>query len=135
MISIAKKALVLLPLAASPFSPPRTHSVRLENNRFAPPIIRAAPGDTLRFVNGNGGPHNVEFLRDSMPEPARKPFEKSMPALPVKGGNKLGPTASPLLIVTDETYEMVVPDVPAGRYAFLCSPHYAQMRGALVVER
>jgi hypothetical protein len=48
------------------------------------------------------------------------------------GGAKLGPLSSPLLILPGEQYVIVVPDIPAGRYAFDCALH-ANMRGALIV--
>ena len=132
MISFVKKAIVLVPVVASTFSSPETLTITLEGQRFAPAEIRAHPGDTLRFVNGNGGPHNVEFPTDSVPKDARKLFEKVMPG----GRSKLGPTSSPLFIDPDEKYVMVVPDVPAGRYAFVCLPHAAgNMRGGLTVVR
>ena len=132
MISFVKKAIVLVPVVAAAFSSPDSLTVKLEGQRFIPAEVRAHPGDTLRFVNGNGGPHNVEFPTDSVPKDARKPFEKVMSG----GRSKLGPTSSPLLIDPAETYVMVVPDVPAGRYAFVCVPHAAgNMRGGLTVVR
>ena len=105
-----------------------THVVRLQANRFQPAETRAAPGDTVRFVNGQGGPHNVEFIGDSMTQAARRSIDAAMPA------PKIRTLSSGLLIVPDETYSVVVPDLPAGRYAFLCVPHAAAMRGALVVR-
>ena len=106
-----------------------THVIKLERNRFMPASIRARAGDTLQFVNGEGGPHNVEFEKDSVPVPARPLIEAAM------GPQKIGPMSSMLLILTGETWTFVVPALPAGRYAFLCTPHWGQMRGSLVVER
>lgn len=124
-------AAAALALLASRPSAPGSLRIRMDGNRFTPSEFRASPGDTLLFANGNGGPHNVEFLPDSMPAAARKEFEKAMPG----GQYKLGPTSGPLVMDSDEIYRMVVPDVPAGRYAFVCLPHQVQMRGALVVQR
>jgi plastocyanin len=131
MISLAKKALLVLPLLAPMPSGPVLRTVRLDGNRFIPAEVHAGPGDTLLFVNGNGGPHNVEFVKDSVAEPARKLFESAMPG----GKYKLGPMSGPLLIDSDEKYKMVVPDVPAGRYAFLCLPHQVNMKGALIITK
>ena len=133
MISLAKTtvALAALGVAVSASRAPVAHTVKLQGNAFLPAEVQASPGDTLTFVNGNGGPHNVEFVKDSVAEPARKLFESAMPG----GKYKLGPMSGPLLIDTEETYKMVVPEVPAGRYAFLCLPHQTNMKGALLVVR
>lgn len=48
--------------------------------------------------------------------------------------DRIAPLTSPMFIVEDETWTFVVPDPPPGRYAFLCSPHRANMRGGLTVE-
>jgi plastocyanin len=121
--------LLLLLLGARPPRAPQTHVIRLTGNRFEPAATRAIAGDTLRFVNGNGGPHNVQFEADSIAGPARKLLESSM------SGAKIGPMSSPLLIIQDEEYRFVVPPVDEGRYPFVCLPHYANMRGSLLVLR
>lgn len=133
MISLTKTALSLaaLGVAVSGGRSPASHTVKLQGNAFIPAEVQASPGDTVTFVNGNGGPHNVEFVKDSVATSARPLFEKAMPG----GKYKLGPMSGPLLIDMDERYTIVVPDVPAGRYAFLCLPHQVNMKGALVVTR
>lgn len=105
---------------------PAVHVVRLEANRFAPREIRAAAGDTIRFVNGMGGPHNVQFLAESLSVAARELVNAAMI-------DKILPLTSPMFIAEGEVYDFVVPKLDAGRYPFLCSPHWANMRGALVV--
>jgi len=126
--SVASVALPTLGEAVKPTSA-ATHLVRLESNRFQPAVTRAVAGDTVRFVNGQGGPHNVEFIADSIAEAQRKTIAGAMT------GAKIGRLSSPLLILTEEEYRIVVPAMPEGRYAFLCSPHAASMQGALVVGR
>jgi plastocyanin len=106
-----------------------THTVQLQNNRFSPAEIRARVGDTLHFKNTPGGLHNVQFHADSIAPRARALLDSAMP------GKKIAPLASPLLILEDETYTMRVPALPEGRYPLFCSPHFGNMRGALVVER
>ena len=133
MIALAKPSLLVaaVALASSSAGTPVTRTVKLDGNRFIPAEFEAAAGDTLNFVNGNGGPHNVEFVTDSVAKAARPLLEKAMPG----GRNKLGPMSGPLLIEPDESYKFVVPDVPAGRYAFLCLPHQVNMKGALIVTK
>ena len=110
-------------------SPPKAHTIRLDRNRFIPSEIRARMGDTLKFVNGEGGPHNVEFDKDSIEPAERKVIEGAM------GPDKILPLSGPIMMLNGQVYTFVVPDLPAGRYAYLCSPHWANMKGALIVER
>ena len=111
------------------FNPrPATHTVKLERNRFVPAVTTASPGDTIRFVNGEGGPHNVAFESDSIPNDLRAVIDSAMP------NPKVAAMSSGMLILQDEAYTVVVPKLRAGRYAFLCTPHWANMRGAIVVK-
>ena len=121
-------ALLVLPLllAARPTAAPRLHVVQLSSNRFEPALIRVAVGDTVRFVNGPGGPHNVQFLPESTTVAARELLNRAMK-------DRIGPLASPLFMIEGDTYEIVVPPLPLGRYPFLCNPHWANMRGALII--
>ena len=118
-------ALVLATISARPHAP-ATHVVRLDRNRFDPREIRALPGDTIRFENGMGGPHNVQFMAESISVADRKRIDDAMTG-------RIAPLTSPMFIIEGETFVFVVPALPAGRYPFLCSPHWANMRGALVV--
>lgn len=127
MIIRVTSAAALLGLAAA-VTPPATHTVRLERNSFIPAVTIAAPGDTVRFINGPGGPHNVMFVADSIAPDARKAIDAAMPK------PKIAELSSGMLILQDEAYSIVVPQLAAGRYAFLCSPHWANMRGAIVVK-
>jgi plastocyanin len=120
-------ALLLSVLLPAPVA--TMHVVRMGGgNRFIPAEIHAAPGDTLRFVNARGGIHNVQFEVDSIPEAARVLLAQAMP------GDKIAALSGPLLANDDETYDIVVPALPPGRYPFLCLPHQtAPMRGVLIV--
>jgi plastocyanin len=109
--------------------------VSLNNNRFSPSIITARAGDTLVFVNGRGGPHNVQFADDSLSDAAHRLIDAAMPERPKVAWSRDIPLAGPLLVLDGDTYKVVVPALPAGRYRFFCSPHVGGgMRGELVVE-
>ena len=108
---------------------PQTRVVRLEGNEFRPRQVQAHPGDSVRFVNGNGGPHNIAFAADSISPTALALLTAAMK------GEKIGPVSSPLLLDPAESYAFVVPALPAGRYPILCVPHMANMRGELRVSR
>ena len=109
-------------------APPRTVVVQLEGNSFRPAEIHVRAGDSLRFVNGNGGPHNVRFVDDSISAPAKALITKAM------GGEKIGPMSSPLLLDPGELYAFVVPALSPGKYPLYCLPHVAQMRASLIVD-
>jgi plastocyanin len=108
--------------------PPKTVVVRLEGNAFRPAEIHVRPGDSLRFVNGNGGPHNVRFVDDSISAAAKVLLTQAM------GGEKIGPMSSPLLLDIGETYAFVVPALVPAQYPLYCLPHVAQMRAKLIVD-
>jgi plastocyanin len=109
--------------------------VRLENNRFMPAMITAHAGDTLLFTNGRGGPHNVQFADDSLSDAGHRLIDAAMPDRPKQPWSREVPLAGPLLVLDGETYRIVVPSLPPGRYRFFCTPHLSGgMRGVLVVE-
>lgn len=103
------------------------HEIRM-TSRFVPGRTVARAGDTLRFINQSGGPHNIQFFADSIPEEARALLERAMP------GAKIAPLSSPLLISENDTYDIAVPALAPGRYPFVCLPHSgSRMLGALEV--
>lgn len=85
--------------------------------RFEPADIQAAPGDTVRFIQVDIVPHNVEF--------------KKTPPGAKLGAAKMGP----FLLTKGATYDLVIDArFPAGPYAFSCTPHEVMgMKGTLVV--
>jgi len=108
--------------------------VLLNNNRFQPALITARVGDTLAFINGRGGPHNVQFSDDSLPDAAHRLIDAAMPDRPKVVWSRDVPLASPLLVLDGDTYKVVVPALPPGRYRFFCAPHLnGGMRGELIV--
>ena len=108
--------------------------IRLDNNRFSPSLITARVGDTLAFVNGRGGPHNVQFSDDSLSDAAHRLIDAAMPERPKQRWSREVPLAGPLLVLDGDTYKVVVPALPPGRYRFFCTPHVnGGMRGELVV--
>jgi plastocyanin len=120
-------------LTAAPSGPAaRVHEIQMgsrSGTRFEPATTAAHPGDTLRFLNGNGGPHNVQFFGDSIPDSMSALLDKAMP------GEKIGWLSSQLFLDRGEVYEIILPALSPGRYAFVCLPHYsANMSGAIVVS-
>lgn len=108
------------------------HVVRMTSRgtgpRFEPAETSLRAGDTVRFVNVRGGPHNVQFFIDSIAAAARTLLDSSM------GDTRIGPLAARLLWDPEESYALVVPGLEPGRYPFVCAPHYpGGMTGALIV--
>ncbi len=117
--------------AFHPVTVPVVHEVQMGSRggtRFEPATTTVRAGDTVRFINGSGGPHNVQFFADSIRDPARDLLDKAMP------GEKIGWLSSQLFLERNEVYEIVIPLLAPGRYPFVCLPHYASnMTGAIVV--
>ncbi len=74
--------------------------------RFAPASVTVQPGDTVRWLETSGAPHNVQF--DKWPS-----------------GAKLGSAqGGPLLTSKGASYQLVIDGrFPAGTYAYECLPH------------
>jgi plastocyanin len=127
-------ALVALTLGTGWIAVADRKDVQLDNNRFSPSIITAKAGDTLAFINGRGGPHNVQFADDSLSDAAHKLIDAAMPERPKSAWSRAIQLAGPLLVLNGDTYKVVVPTLPPGRYRFFCSPHVGGgMRGELIV--
>jgi plastocyanin len=108
--------------------------IQLDNNRFSPSVITARAGDTLAFINGRGGPHNVQFADDSLNDDAHRLIDAAMPERKKQPWSREIPLASPLLVLNGDTYKIVVPALTPGRYRFFCTPHLmGGMRGELIV--
>ncbi|HET9424502.1 MAG TPA: plastocyanin/azurin family copper-binding protein [Gemmatimonadaceae bacterium] len=122
-------AALSLALAAAPFVPraaaPRSHEVIMQGGRFAPFELTIVPGDTVRFVLGGGGPHNVAF-RETKGDAAAK-LRKRM-------ADTIADLSGPLLVTPGESY-VIVFDVPAGRYPYWCIPHLSMgLMGTITVR-
>ena len=129
LLVLSAAAVALMAAASRRPAAPRLIESRMADGRFVPALITAHPGDTVRFKNGAGGPHNVQFFSDSIPAASQALLDAAMPE------EKIGPLSSHLLLEEDEVYQFVVPALPPGRYPFVCLPHFAMgMKGALVVE-
>lgn len=85
-------------------------------NRFVPRHLRIVAGDTVDFVNGAGGPHNVAFWPDSLPRGTRNVLSRQMP-------DSIAPLIGSLMIDEEQTWTMVFDGVPPGRYPYFCLPH------------
>ena len=90
------------------------HVIRMQGGRFAPYELTINPGDTIHFVLGSGGPHNVAF-RETRGEAAVRLRARM-------GKDTIADLAGPLLVIPGDTYDVVF-DVPSGKYPYWCIPH------------
>jgi plastocyanin len=104
-------------------TPPRVIVVRMVERvpygiAFEPARVRAQAGDTVRFVQAGGLPHNVEF--------------RSIPAAADLGERRVGP----MLVSVGQTYDVVIDRrfLP-GKYVYVCTPHEGfGMAGIIYVQ-
>lgn len=121
-------------LASAPASAQATHVVRLiadagkDDYRFEPASLTVRPKDVIVFRVATGAPHSIVFEGEGLSPGVKGAFNSAMPG-------RSGDLSSPLLTAAGKEYRMVVPQVPAGKYAFYCLPHRAyDMRGSIVIE-
>ena len=95
---------------------------------YTPATLTIKVGDTVRWVNASGGPHNVAFYAAKIPAGAEDVLNNVMP-------NKMSPLQGPLLIEEMAVYEVVFLGAPTGTYGYFCLPHEALgMKATLTVE-
>lgn len=111
------------------------HEVRMMGTvelgfRFEPADLTVRVGDTIRWINRSGFPHNVAFDADSIPRGAETVINAVMPA-----DGKLGPMIGGILREAGQTFEMDFVNVPLGRYPYFSVVQEAVgMAGSIIVE-
>ena len=126
------------PAAAAPATPAAapatgaTHEVQMTmvgaDPRYVPAELTIKVGDAVKFINVQGGPHNVQFWPDSIPAGAAAVLDANMP-------NRMGPLAGNLVVTLNEAYEISFAGAPTGEYKFTCLPHSALgMHGKITVQ-
>lgn len=96
--------------------------------KFVPSSVTIHVGETVRFVNKVGGPHNVTFWPDSIPPGSQQKLQAGMT-------NTTGPLTSPLLINSGDAVTVSFAGVTPGTYKFYCMPHMALgMKGQIIVQ-
>ena len=96
---------------------------------YTPLSLTIRVGDTVRWINASGGPHNVAFYADQIPEGAEDPLNAAM-------SNRLGNLNGELLVAPDAVYEIVFAGTPVGDYGYFCLPHEALgMIASLTIEQ
>lgn len=108
------------------------HEVKMELRDgqyiYDPVQLTIKVGDTVKWINLSGGPHNVAFYQDKIPPGAADPLNTAMP-------NRLGPLNGPLLTDSLAVYQVSFVGAPAGTYNYYCLPHEALgMKATLTIQ-
>jgi plastocyanin len=95
---------------------------------FKPSMVRIKVGQSVKFVTVSGGPHNVTFDQQDIPEGAAAALDQDMPRQQAK-------LTGPLVPNTDDSYVITFANVKPGAYKFYCLPHQSfGMQGTIIVE-
>ncbi len=96
--------------------------------KYIPDELTIKVGDTVRWINVSGGPHNVQFTAGEVPDGAEEVLNAAM-------ANRMGPMNGQLLMALDAVYEISFADAPVGEYGYVCTPHVMLgMTATLTVE-
>ncbi|MGH7508409.1 MAG: plastocyanin/azurin family copper-binding protein [Gemmatimonadales bacterium] len=97
-----------------------THDVDMvlegSSYKYVPDALTIGPNDVIRYHNKSGGPHNVAFWADSIPEGAESAIVMPEP---------MAPLSSKLVVAPDEVIEVKFNNAPKGEYKYYCTPHLA----------
>ncbi len=109
-----------------------THEVKMIGDgagyRFEPANLTVATGDGIKFIMVSGGPHNVAFDPAVVPAAAKAQLSANMP-------EQAGELSGKMMLNADESYTISFGGVPAGEYAYHCTPHLAMnMKGVITVK-
>ena len=98
---------------------------------FAPTTLTIKVGDTVRWLNESGPPHNVAFQADGVPAGAGDVLTRAY----ARDAQKIGPMSGRLMTQIGDTYEISFAGAPTGTYNYNCTPHQPLgMTATLTVE-
>jgi len=108
--------------APAPAATGTVHEVKMQlvggKYTFDPVNLTIKPGDTVKWINMSGGPHNVAFYKDKIPAGAAEVLAKAMP-------NTMAELAGPFLTDSLAAYQVSFAGAPQGNYSYTCQPHEA----------
>jgi plastocyanin len=108
----------------------KTHDINMvlegSSYKYVPDQLTIGPNDLIRYHNKSGGPHNVAFWTDSIPQGAASAINVPEP---------MAPLSSKLVVAPDEVIEVKFNNAPKGEYKYYCTPHLALgMKARLTVK-
>jgi plastocyanin len=84
--------------------------------RYIPDALTIKAGDTVRWINVSGGPHNVQFKAGQVPDGAEAVLNAAM-------ANRMGSMNGGLIMAPNAVYEIDFTGAPVGQYDYVCTPH------------
>src|SRR5579862_1476203 len=95
---------------------------------FQPSTVQIKVGQSIKFVTVSGGPHNVTFDPQDIPDGAAPTLDQDMPRQQAK-------LTGPLVTNPDDSYTITFKGAKPGAYKFYCLPHQSLgMQGTIIVE-
>ena len=96
--------------------------------KYIPEELTIKAGDTVRWINVSGGPHNVQFKVGTVPDGAQAVLNAAM-------ANRIGDMNGQLMMAPNAVYEIDFTGAPLGEYPYVCTPHeMLGMVAALTIE-
>jgi plastocyanin len=96
--------------------------------QFQPSTVQIKVGQTVKFVTVSGGPHNITFDPQDIPDGAAATLAQNMP-------NQQAKLTGPLVTNPNDSYAISFKDAKPGAYKFYCLPHQSLgMQGTIIVE-
>ena len=96
--------------------------------RFEPANITVKTGDAVKFVFVSGGPHNVAFDGAALSADVKKQLDANF-------SSKMAELSSAMMLNAGESVTVSFAGIPAGSYAYNCTPHLAMgMKGVVTVQ-
>ncbi len=130
---VRSQALAMVGADPTAVRTPAVHEVQMVLNdageyRYVPDELTIKTGDTVRWINVSGGPHNVQFKPDRIPDGAADVLNNAM-------ANQLFPLSGSLMMAPNAIYEISFEGAPTGEYFYVCTPHeLLNMVATLTVE-
>ena len=95
---------------------------------FKPSITTIKVGQSVKFVTVSGGPHNVTFDPQDIPDGAAATLDQNMPRQQAK-------LTGPLVPNPNDSYVITFKGAKPGAYKYYCLPHQSLgMQGTINVE-
>ncbi len=95
---------------------------------FKPATVTIEQGDFVKFIMVAGGPHNVAFDPEKIPDDVEPHLSANTP-------NRISALAGPLLMDPNDSYTMSFANIKPGRYQYFCMPHVTMgMVGTITVR-
>lgn len=95
---------------------------------FKPSTVQIKVGQAVKFVVVSGGPHNVTFDPQDIPDGAAATLGQDMP-------NPQAKLTGPLVTNPNDAYVIAFKGVKPGTYKYYCLPHQSLgMQGTIVVQ-